>query len=205
MFKQPLKIMLVLFTLSGLLSACGYTFKNEEDHVKYTIEKFYNVQYKAYLKMEYIDTTPYLDMTKIQNQNKVIALKELTFRRKYAFEKGYGYVERRRFPLKFNYKNIDINGNRAKVVVELEIDRTKAYPMFICPGDNIFELEKQDGHWKIINHTYQGLTQYELWIDKKLPEPDYEKIKRQLDKEFGETNGTVYIGSMDSYFYAIGR
>ncbi|HCD09166.1 MAG TPA: hypothetical protein DEQ01_02130, partial [Thermoanaerobacter sp.] len=150
MFKQPLKIMLVLFTLSGLLSACGYTFKNEEDHVKYTIEKFYNVQYKAYLKMEYIDTTPYLDMTKIQNQNKVIALKELTFRRKYAFEKGYGYVERRRFPLKFNYKNIDINGNRAKVVVELEIDRTKAYPMFICPGDNIFELEKQDGHWKII-------------------------------------------------------
>lgn len=38
--------------------------------------------------MEYIDTTPYLDMTKIQNQNKVIALKELTFRRKYALKKG---------------------------------------------------------------------------------------------------------------------
>ncbi len=40
-------------------------------------------------------------MSRIQNQNKVTALKELTFRRKYTAEKGYGYVEKRRFPLEF--------------------------------------------------------------------------------------------------------
>jgi hypothetical protein len=72
--------------------------------------------------------------------------------------------------------------------VELKIDHRQAYPMFISPGDNIFELEKQGDRWKIVNHIYPGLAQYELWIDKKLSEPDYEKIKRQIDAEFGQKN-----------------
>ena len=95
------KLAVILFVLINLLSGCSYILKDDKDLIKNTIERFYDTQYKAYLKMEYIDITPYLDMSRIQNQNKVTALKELTFRRKYTAEKGYGYVEKRRFPLEF--------------------------------------------------------------------------------------------------------
>ncbi|ADQ07086.1 peptidase M56 BlaR1 [Caldicellulosiruptor hydrothermalis 108] len=160
---------------------------SEIEAIKSTIEGFYETQYKAYLQMEYIDITPYLDMSKIQNQNKVIALKELVFRRKYTDEKKYCYVEKRHFPYELHYKNIELDGNKAKVVIDLEIKLKEAYPSFISYGENIFELEKQDGTWKITKHIYDkwALMFYEFSTDQKLPEPDYEQIKKQIDKDFG--------------------
>ncbi|MGI1692255.1 hypothetical protein [Thermoanaerobacter uzonensis] len=160
---------------------------NELGAIKSTIEGFYDTQYRAYLQMEYIDITPYLDMSKIQNHNKVVALKTLVFRRKYMDEKKYCYIEKRRFPYEIHYKDIEIDGDKARVVIDLEIKVKEAYPPFISYGENIFELEKQEGRWKITRHIYNewDLREYELYTDKKLPEPDYEQIKEQIDKEFG--------------------
>lgn len=88
----------ILIMPNSIAYANLYFLKNsEEDNIKNIIESFYNTQYDAYLQMEYKDITPYLDMTKIQNQNKVIALKNLTARRKYIYQKGYCYIEKRRF------------------------------------------------------------------------------------------------------------
>jgi hypothetical protein len=157
---------------------------DEIEAIKLTIEGFYETQYKAYLQMEYIDITPYLDMSKIQNHNKVVALKMLVFRRKYTDEKKYCYVEKRHFPYELHYKEIELDGNKAKVVIDLEIKLKEAYPSFISYGDNIFELEKQDGKWKITKHIYDkwALMLYEIYTDQKLPEPDYEQIKKQIDR-----------------------
>ncbi|ADL42491.1 peptidase M56 BlaR1 [Caldicellulosiruptor obsidiansis OB47] len=160
---------------------------DEIEAIKSTIEGFYETQYKAYLQMEYIDITPYLDMSKIQNHNKVVALKMLVFRRKYTDEKRYCYVEKRHFPYELHYKNIELYGNKAKVVIDLEIKLKEAYPSFISYGENIFELEKQEGTWKITKHIYDkwALMFYEFSTDQKLPEPDYEQIKKQIDRDFG--------------------
>ncbi|WP_250160060.1 hypothetical protein [Caloranaerobacter azorensis] len=82
--KKLFKLLVMLL----LLSACNYQAKSDADAIKNTIKSFYNTQYDAYLEMKYKDITPYLDMSKIQNQNKVIALKRLTIRRKYIDEKN---------------------------------------------------------------------------------------------------------------------
>ncbi|WP_156786942.1 hypothetical protein [Thermoanaerobacter wiegelii] len=70
-------------------------------------------------------------------------------------------------------------------MLKLELEREKAYPMFV-DSDNVFELEKQNGHWKIVKHEYESLRMFELFIDKKLLEPDYEAIKHRMDKEWGK-------------------
>ncbi|WP_069648851.1 hypothetical protein [Caloranaerobacter ferrireducens] len=176
--------LLNLIVISLFLSACTYQIESNVDSIKNTIESFYNTQYDAYLEMEYKDITPYLDMTKIQNQNKVIALEALTVRRKYTDEKGYCYVEKRRFPLTFSYKTIDIKSDCAKVILEIKIDRQQVYPPFITYGENIFELKKDGANWKITSHIYPGLNIFEVSTDKKLPELDIEKIKQQIDNEF---------------------
>ncbi|WP_242844239.1 hypothetical protein [Caloranaerobacter azorensis] len=178
--KKLFKLLVMLL----LLSACNYEAKSDADAIKNTIESFYNTQYDAYLEMKYKDITPYLDMSKIQNQNKVIALKRLTIRRKYIDEKKYCYVEKRRFPLSFKYKSIDIKNNHAKVILEIKIDRQQVYPPFIDSGENVFELKKDGDDWKIISHSYSGLKMFEVSTDKKLPELDLEKLKKQIDDEF---------------------
>ncbi|EOC99282.1 hypothetical protein [Caldisalinibacter kiritimatiensis] len=178
--KKILKLLLILL----LLSSCNYQIKSDVDTIKDTIESFYNTQYDSYLEMKYKDITPYLDMSKIQNRNKVIALKTLAIRRKYIDEKGYGYVEKRRFPLTFNYKSIDIKNDYAKVILEINLDKQQAYPPFISSGENVFELKKYNNNWKIISHSYSGLKVFEVLIDKKLPELDLKTIQKQVDNEF---------------------
>lgn len=64
------------------------------------------------------------------------------FRRKYIDEKKYCYVEKRYFLYEFYYKNIEFDGNKVKVVIDLEIKLKEVYLLFILYGENIFELEK---------------------------------------------------------------
>ncbi|EOC99283.1 amidase domain-containing protein [Caldisalinibacter kiritimatiensis] len=157
---------------------------NNEDTIKDTIESFYNTQYDSYLEMKYKDITPYLDMSKIQNRNKVIALKTLAIRRKYIDEKGYGYVEKRRFPLTFNYKSIDIKNDYAKVILEINLDKQQAYPPFISSGENIFYLKKYNDTWKIIEHDYIGLKMFESSKVKLLLEKKKDELFKTIDKEY---------------------
>lgn len=181
--KKFVSVMLTIMLLA-IPNLTIYANSNAEEEIKNIIESFYDVQYDAYLKMEYKDITPYLDMTQIQNQNKVIALKNLTARRNYIAKKGYAYVENRRFPLTFNYKAIDINDNQAKVIVELKIDFEKAYPPFISPGENVFKLEKEKGIWKIVEHNYEELKYYEGSKEKLLKEPTLSELFNLIDQEF---------------------
>ncbi|GAV25403.1 hypothetical protein ciss_13360 [Carboxydothermus islandicus] len=174
-------LLFLFMIISQNTSIYGYSYDIE---IKETIEKFYDTQYKAYLELEYKDITPFLDMTKIQNQNKVIALKSLVARRKYIDEKKYGYVEKRRFPVTFNYKKIEVKNNKAEVILVLEIDNQQAYPPFISSGINTFELKKEKGNWKIINHDYMKLEMFEISKTKKLPELNLEEMQKSIDTEF---------------------
>ncbi|WP_039764012.1 amidase domain-containing protein [Caldicellulosiruptor sp. F32] len=175
----------ILIMPNSIAYANLYFLKNsEEDNIKNIIESFYNTQYDAYLQMEYKDITPYLDMTKIQNQNKVIALKNLTARRKYIYQKGYCYIEKRRFPLEFNYKAIDINGNQANIILEIKLDAQNAYPPFICGGENIFKLIKMEDGWKITEHDYEDLSFYEISKEKLIREFQPKELAEMIDQEF---------------------
>ena len=173
-----------ILVLTFFLIGCSYQTGSDASQIKKTIESLYKAQYDAYLTMEYKDITPYLDMDKVQNQNKVSALKKLTSRLKYMNEKAYGYVEKKRFPVAFNYEDITMNADNATVVLQLELDNKQAYPPFICTGDNVYELKKYNGIWKITSHDYEEIKMYEISIDQKIPELDIEELKKQIDIEF---------------------
>lgn len=166
MRKIVLFLLCLILIIPNSIAYANSHKNNEEEIIKNVIESFYNTQYDAYLQMEYKDITPYLDMTKIQNQNKVIALKNLTARRKYIYQKGYCYIEKRRFPLEFNYKAIDINGNQASVILEIKLDGQNAYPPFICGGENIIEEGWYAGpgggsrNWENVEAFWSYMTSY---------------------------------------------
>ncbi|GAV25915.1 hypothetical protein ciss_18480, partial [Carboxydothermus islandicus] len=69
---RQINIIIFIIVISILSLSCSINEKDDYALIKETIEKFYDTQYKAYLELEYKDITPFLDMTKIQNQNKVI-------------------------------------------------------------------------------------------------------------------------------------
>jgi hypothetical protein len=133
--------------------------------------------------MEYKDITPYLDMSKIQNQNKVTALNRLCTRRKYVDKKGYWYVEKRRFPATLNFTNIIQKDNYARVSLEIETVRGEAYPPFIA-RENIFELEKINGKWRIVNHEYGCINIFEWSKEELLRQIDLDEFLLLIDKEY---------------------
>ena len=165
------------------LSGCSNKENIEQISIKKTIKAFLDTQYDAYLQMEYKDITPYLDMSKIQNQNKVTALNRLCTRRKYVDKKGYWYVEKRRFPATLNFTNIIQKDNYARVSLEIETVRGEAYPPFIA-RENVFELEKIDGKWKIVNHEYGSINIFEWSKEELLRQIDLDKFLLLIDKEY---------------------
>ncbi|MCR3921481.1 MAG: hypothetical protein NUK65_03060 [Firmicutes bacterium] len=175
---------LFLMIILVLLIGCN-PLDNRPNALKSTIEAFFDVQYDAYITMEYKNMTTFLDMSQIQNQNKVIALKHLTTRRKYAAEKQYGYVEKNRFPITFQYHEIQFNENQAQVTLELELDQTAAYPPFISSGEQVFTLELIDGFWRITNHIYDSLHEFELSTKDRITEFTTEQINSQVDLDYG--------------------
>ncbi|GAV25914.1 hypothetical protein ciss_18470, partial [Carboxydothermus islandicus] len=92
-------------------------------------------------------------------------------------------------PVTFNYKKIEVKNNKAEVILVLEIDNQQAYPPFISSGINSFELKKEKGNWKIINHDYMKLEMFEISKTKKLPELNLEEMQKSIDADFESKNG----------------
>ena len=175
-------IIIVLLTLTG----CG-TYSKEELALLDFIQEFYETQYEAYSKLEYIDIEPYLDMEIIQNKNKVIALKKLIIQRAHMDDMKYGYVDRVKRKIEYYIEDIDISGESASINIYIEFKENRNYPEFIYSGENRFFLKKLNNKWKIVNHDYDGLHHFEITKKELLPELDEGRIKRVIDNEFGKS------------------
>lgn len=114
----------------------------------------------------------------------MIALKNLVSQRKYIDEHEYWYVENNRFPYRIIYSDVVVDNNRARAAIEIELALGNAYPPFIESGKQSFELEKQDGAWKIIKHVYEGLNQFEHSTSELIPELTIEQIASEIDKQY---------------------
>lgn len=182
------KMIILIISLVILLSLVGCeNYSIEEKELIDFIKSFYSVQYEAYSNFEYFDIEPYLDMNKIQNQNKIIALKRLIIEHKHMENMKYCYIDRNINPINFQIKKINVNGNFASINLEIELEKGRYYPEFISGGENNFVLKRIDNSWKIINHDYEGMIYFEKSYTKLLTDVDEEKIKRIIDNEFGES------------------
>jgi hypothetical protein len=54
----------------------------------------------------------------------------------------------------------------------------------MASGKQSFELEKQDGEWKIITHVYEGLKEFEHSTSELIPELTIEQIASEIDKQY---------------------
>ena len=174
---------LIIFAIP--LTGCELYSKEERELIQF-VEEFYDAQYKAYANLEYINIENYLDMSKIQNKNKVTALKKIIIQRKYMDEMKYCYIHKNKYPVDIDILNVRINGDYALVDLDIELMKDRHYPVFITEGDNRFTLKNDDG-WKIVSHGYEGMETFETSFKELLPEIDVEKIKRVIDNEYGES------------------
>lgn len=123
-------------------------------------------------------------MSKIQNKNKVIALKKLIIQRRHIDDMEYGYVNKHKYPVEKVVEDININGDYASLKIEFELEKNMDYPMFISKGLNIFLLKMVENKWQIVYHDYEGLILFETSIKKLLPEIDEGRIRRIIDNEY---------------------
>lgn len=183
--KRILFVLTLIIAVVPLVS-CEFYSKDEKELIQF-VEDFYEVQYDAYTELEYMDIEDYLDMSRIQNRNKVIALKKLIIQRKHMDEMKYCYIHKKKYPVEMDILNVNINGDYASLDIDVELIKDRHYPVFISEGENIFALKKMDGNWKIVNHDYDGLEFFETSYRDLLPENDEERIKRIIDNEYGES------------------
>lgn len=163
------------------------SYSKEEQALLGFIEEFYETQYDAYTGLEYIDIEPYLDMDKVQNKNKVTALKKIIIQRKHMEDMKYCYIDKVKHTVDINTVDVNINDNYASVKLIIDLEDNKQYPEFISGGDNSFVLKMVDEGWKIVNHDYKGFNKFEISYKNLLPDIDEEKIKKIIDNEYGES------------------
>ena len=184
--KNKMILLIIFLFILGYLVGCD-NYSMEEKEVIDIIKSFYSVQYEAYSSFTYCDVEPFLDMNKIQNKNKVIALKRLIIENKYLEDMKYCYIDKNIYPINFIIKKININGDFAQIDLELELEEERYYPEFISSGENLFVLKKMNGDWKIVNHDYAGFINFEKSCKTLQPDENEEKIKRIIDNEYGES------------------
>lgn len=182
--KLILLMLITLITVS--LTGCS-TYSRGEMEIIDLIKGFYATQYEAYSNFEYFDIESYLDMDKIQNQNKVIALKKLIIEHKHMDDMKYCYIDKGINPIDYDINEVKINGDYASIDVILDLKEGKYYPEFVSEGENKFVLKRTGDDWKIVNHSYDGLIYFEKSDRELMPDIDEERVKRIVDNEYGRS------------------
>lgn len=178
------KILILIILISSLnLLGCEIYSKEEKELLNH-IESFLDTQYEAYVNLEYKDIECFLDMSMIQNKNKVNALKKLIIQRKHIDDMEYAFVNKSKYPFEIIVNDINVNGEYASVKIELKLEGNKNYPDFISDGLNNFVLKMNNNTWQIVCHDYEGLTRFEVSDKKLLPEIDEDRIRRIIDNEY---------------------
>lgn len=181
---MKIRLLLIIIIILNLnLTGCN-EYGRDERYLVNLIEDFLNSQYEAYVNLEYIDIERFLDMSRIQNKNKVIALKKIIIQRKHVEDMKYALVNKHKYPFKIVVNDININGEYASLKIDIELDKNKDYPNFISEGLNCFILQVVDDTWKIVYHDYDGFTLFETSNNELLPDIDEERIRRVIDNEY---------------------
>ena len=183
MKKQTKVISGVLILVIAAVFLTWNSFFREQAAIRDQVQEFYDVSYDVYLTMK-PRSLNMLDPESIQSQNYLTALSRNTATWKYAYERGYTTVTRSRYPLRLDFKAIEIKGNEARTTVVITGPQTAAqevYPPFIVLGENQFRLRRVADQWLITEHDYEG----PLFEDSKTERIHFslEELKQQLDAE----------------------
>ncbi|WDV45382.1 hypothetical protein PV797_17910 [Clostridiaceae bacterium M8S5] len=166
------------------LYGCSTDKKTDKENIKETIKNYYAKSYDMWMNLDYTDLSNYLDLDSIQSYNKTIALQEAIERWTYSIKKGYYKGKRERHKVFYDYKSININNDEATVDVILSPEKgVCAYPLFICLGENTFNLVKSNNIWLISSHDYSDAYFYERSKTKKI-KFDIDKIHREVDRDY---------------------
>ncbi|MBE6906742.1 amidase domain-containing protein [Marasmitruncus massiliensis] len=164
-----------------------------------TIEKFFELQYKAYIDLDYIDMSHLMDMSITANQNSAVWLKTLIQRRRLLAENHDCYVERQAYPYTITYdqepedirmefwKNRGIS-NEDELTIHFTItgEKSRAYPpVFAMNAQHTMRLKQVDDFWIITFHYFPGSVR-RYGRNAKLELPSEEKMLEELSREFRE-------------------
>ena len=178
------KLLLIILIISNLNIVGCEIYNREEKELLLYVNDFFDTQYEAYSSLRYIDIEKFLDMSKIQNQNKIVALKKLIIQRKHIEDMDYTYINKRKYPIGKEVKDVNINGQYASLKIELDLERNLDYPVFISKGLNSFVLKMEENQWKIVYHDYEGMNLFEGSTKELLPEIDEARIRKAIDNEY---------------------
>lgn len=185
MKKRIVLILASVVFLSFLFSVYYNTnMKSDEELIKDTIEKYYDLSYDIYSNLEWKDLSSVLNEKTRFGRNYVILLKKIIEKYRYGLEKNYTTFSRERLPVDLSFEKIKVQGNTAEVTLMVQGDVMEAYPFFICFDENIVHLEKGDGGWRITT-IYSTDPIFEALPEIDYPDLDIEKLHRELDEENG--------------------
>lgn len=167
MRKRYIVVLVILIIITTIVIKNQYA-NNIED----VIIDYYDKSYDMWLSINKGDLSDVLDLNSPQSFNKDIALEKMILNKIILIEQGY-IVESeirkiKKGKIKFVFKDIDIKGNKAVIVFDIEFDGKNAYPAFIHMGENEIFLSKIRGRWKIQKHNYTDTYIYEGDKNKKL-------------------------------------
>lgn len=198
---------IMLITLGNTVFAES-EIKTEEDNIKTTIEKYYDMSYDSYLDLEMKDMSSVLDANSLWGKNFLIVMEENISSMKYSHEKGYSDFEQKRLPLTISFSEISIDENVATVKVKVDGDRMEGYPLFICFDENIFTLKEEDGHWLITAVECDDVL-FKMLNTKEFQPVDSTELHKKIDEEFDsikeQTENTDREYPYEDYYYSTSR
>lgn len=181
--KLFLGIFILLFSLSPNLLVNGQSDDTSDSkELETVVKEYYDIFYDIYLNMEMQDVSHVLDMESVQSQNKVVAIEQNIETWKYSIKQGYTIDYRDRYPIFYDFKDVNITDNFAVIEVDLDGDSREAYPPFVTFGKNTFLLKKTSEGWHIYEHDYIELEFFEL-SKTELIEFNLKELQKKIDME----------------------
>ncbi|EJP22442.1 hypothetical protein HMPREF1142_1264 [Peptostreptococcaceae bacterium AS15] len=159
--------------------------------IKQIIERFYDLSYDIFIDFEMKDISSVLNKKSKFGRNYISYIKNSIVENKYYMLMGYSEFKLRRLAILVSILDIKIEGNNAIVKVNVGGDNNEAYPMFICLGENTFNLKKNEGHW-LIESIQTDDKLFKLLNENEFKEEKEEEVYDRIDEENGIKKGERY-------------
>lgn len=173
----------LLLTLSPISSVFTVENVKTEEEIKAVIERFYDLSYESIMELEMKDMSSVLDEKSPFGRNYLIAFHRNIVENKYSLEKGYTNFKRKRLPIKVSVDEMTREDNMATVKVNIEGDRSKGYPMFVCLGENTFVLKNKSGQW-MIESVHANDVLFTMLNEEYFKEIDISAVQKAVDEEY---------------------
>lgn len=209
--KVCIVIITLILTLSPINSIFAVETAKSEEDIKTVIERFYDLSYESIMALEMKDMSSVLDEKSQFGRNFLIAFQRNIVENKYSLERGYTNFKRQRLPITVSVDEVAREGNKIRVKVNIEGDRSKGYPMFVCLGENNFLLKNESGNW-IVESVQADDVLFTMLNERFFKEIDESAVHKAVDEEYRvetaedsiqEKENRVY--PYEDHYYSISR